>query len=52
MYPESTMSRQDWSLISRHVPNYFVCPYMWAGVLFGSVAGVVLLETILTFCQR
>jgi hypothetical protein len=46
------MSPQDWSVIRRHVPNYLTCPYMWAGIILGSVSGVILLETILHMCQR
>jgi len=46
------MSRQEWSVIRRHVPNYFACPYVWAGIMLGSVTGVVLLEILLKLCQR
>jgi len=41
------MTTQEWLIIKRHVPNYFTCIYMWAGVVLGSLTGAILLETII-----
>jgi hypothetical protein len=41
------MTTQEWLIIKRHIPNYFVCGYMWTGVVIGSLTGAILLDTIL-----
>ena len=41
------MTTQEWQTIKKYMPNYFTCVHVWAGIALGSIAGVLLLESII-----
>jgi hypothetical protein len=45
------MSFQEWTLLRRHLPDYFTCAYVWIGLVAGAVSGSILTEILINICK-